>query len=54
MPHLFTPLTVGGLTLNNRIVIAPMCQYSAVVALARAALYDPRWPWYAAAHLGRA
>ena len=26
---LFTPLTVGGLTLANRIVIAPMCQYSA-------------------------
>jgi 2,4-dienoyl-CoA reductase-like NADH-dependent reductase (Old Yellow Enzyme family) len=29
-PALFTPLTVGGLTLRNRIVIAPMCQYSAV------------------------
>ena len=27
--HLFTPLRVGGLTLQNRIVIAPMCQYSA-------------------------
>ena len=27
--HLFTPLEVGGLTLPNRIVIAPMCQYSA-------------------------
>src|SRR6476661_4993651 len=27
---LFTPLTVGGVTLANRIVIAPMCQYSAV------------------------
>ena len=27
--HLFTPLQVGGLTLRNRIVIAPMCQYSA-------------------------
>lgn len=26
---LFTPLTVGGLTLRNRIIIAPMCQYSA-------------------------
>jgi 2,4-dienoyl-CoA reductase-like NADH-dependent reductase (Old Yellow Enzyme family) len=26
---LFTPITVGGLTLRNRIVIAPMCQYSA-------------------------
>ena len=26
---LFTPFTVGALTLHNRIVIAPMCQYSA-------------------------
>jgi 2,4-dienoyl-CoA reductase-like NADH-dependent reductase (Old Yellow Enzyme family) len=26
---LFSPLAVGGLTLSNRIVIAPMCQYSA-------------------------
>ncbi len=29
-PKLFEPLTVGNLTLANRIVIAPMCQYSAV------------------------
>jgi 2,4-dienoyl-CoA reductase-like NADH-dependent reductase (Old Yellow Enzyme family) len=27
---LFTPLTVGNVTLTNRIIIAPMCQYSAV------------------------
>ena len=27
--HLFTPLRVGTLELRNRIVIAPMCQYSA-------------------------
>jgi 2,4-dienoyl-CoA reductase-like NADH-dependent reductase (Old Yellow Enzyme family) len=27
---LFTPTSVGGLSLDNRIVIAPMCQYSAV------------------------
>src|ERR1700743_1778283 len=27
---LFQPLTIGGLELANRIVIAPMCQYSAV------------------------
>ncbi|HTH99229.1 MAG TPA: NADH:flavin oxidoreductase/NADH oxidase [Stellaceae bacterium] len=27
--QLFTPVTFGGLTLENRIVIAPMCQYSA-------------------------
>ena len=29
MSALFTPLEVGGLQLANRIVIAPMCQYSA-------------------------
>jgi 2,4-dienoyl-CoA reductase-like NADH-dependent reductase (Old Yellow Enzyme family) len=29
MPRLFTPLALGELTLANRIVIAPMCQYSA-------------------------
>ena len=29
-PRLFQPLTIGSLTLANRIVIAPMCQYSAV------------------------
>ena len=29
-PQLFHPIDVGGLKLSNRIVIAPMCQYSAV------------------------
>ena len=29
-PKLFEPTSVGDLTLSNRIVIAPMCQYSAV------------------------
>jgi NADPH2 dehydrogenase len=29
MPHLFDPLTVRGLTLKNRIMMSPMCQYSA-------------------------
>ncbi len=29
MAQLFTPLTLRGLTLENRIVVAPMCQYSA-------------------------
>lgn len=28
--YLFSPLTVGGLTLANRIAVSPMCQYSAV------------------------
>ncbi|MBD3677105.1 MAG: NADH:flavin oxidoreductase/NADH oxidase [Rhodobacteraceae bacterium] len=30
MSHLFSPLNIGSLELENRIVIAPMCQYSAV------------------------
>src|ERR1700709_1038746 len=28
MADLFTPLEIGGLTLPNRIVVSPMCQYS--------------------------
>src|SRR3982074_2162092 len=28
-PSLFEPLTLGGLTLANRIAVSPMCQYSA-------------------------
>jgi 2,4-dienoyl-CoA reductase-like NADH-dependent reductase (Old Yellow Enzyme family) len=28
-PKLFTPIQLGGITLPNRVVIAPMCQYSA-------------------------
>jgi len=27
-PHLFAPFTVRGVTLRNRIVVSPMCQYS--------------------------
>ncbi|RYY20812.1 MAG: NADH:flavin oxidoreductase/NADH oxidase [Cytophagaceae bacterium] len=30
MPSLFEPLTLRGLTFKNRIVVSPMCQYSAV------------------------
>src|SRR4051812_10931581 len=30
MPHLFDPLTLRSLTLSNRIVVSPMCQYSSV------------------------
>jgi NADPH2 dehydrogenase len=29
MPHLFSPLTLRGLTLANRIAMSPMCMYSA-------------------------
>src|SRR2546430_10839284 len=27
-PSLFEPLTLGGITLANRIAVSPMCQYS--------------------------
>ncbi|NYT61598.1 NADH:flavin oxidoreductase/NADH oxidase [Alcaligenaceae bacterium] len=36
MPHLFDPITLRGLTLSNRIIISPMCQYSAVEGSATA------------------
>ena len=43
---LFSPVSIGGLTLRNRIVIAPMCQYSAEDGLHdRLAPYPPRSPW---------
>ncbi|HAX93108.1 MAG TPA: oxidoreductase, partial [Bacteroidales bacterium] len=29
MSNLFSPLTIRGITLKNRIVMSPMCQYSA-------------------------
>jgi 2,4-dienoyl-CoA reductase-like NADH-dependent reductase (Old Yellow Enzyme family) len=28
MPHLFSPLTLKGVTLRNRVGVSPMCQYS--------------------------
>lgn len=34
MPLLFTPLTIRSLTLKNRIVVSPMCQYSSTDGLA--------------------
>lgn len=27
LPLLFTPMTLGNLTLRNRVVVSPMCQY---------------------------
>lgn len=43
MPMLFEPLTLRGLTLRNRLMAAPMCQYSAVDGLPQ--------PWHLV-HLG--
>ena len=34
MPVLFEPLTLRGLTLSNRLIVSPMCQYSSVDGLA--------------------
>ncbi len=33
-PHLFSPLTLRGVELRNRIAVSPMCQYSSVDGLA--------------------
>jgi len=30
MPHLFSPLTIRGIELKNRITVSPMCEYSSV------------------------
>src|SRR4051812_1961484 len=30
MPHLFDPLPIRSVTLANRIVVSPMCQYSSI------------------------
>jgi 2,4-dienoyl-CoA reductase-like NADH-dependent reductase (Old Yellow Enzyme family) len=43
MSFLFSPLTLGGVTLSNRLAVAPMCQYSARDGLPQ--------PWHAQ-HLG--
>src|SRR3954470_20283512 len=43
MPVLFSPLSLRGLTLRNRVVISPMCQYSSVDGRAT--------PWHVM-HLG--
>lgn len=44
MPKLFSPATLRGLTLRNRAVVAPMCQYSAIDGFAN--------DWHLV-HLGR-
>lgn len=44
MSQLFSPRPIGPLTLKNRVVIAPMCQYSAVEGVPQ--------PWHVQ-HLGR-
>ena len=44
MSQLFSPRSIGPLTLKNRIVIAPMCQYSAIDGVPQ--------PWHVQ-HIGR-
>jgi len=36
MPHLFSPLTIRGIELKNRIAVSPMCQYSSTDGFANA------------------
>jgi len=33
-PHLFSPLTIRGVTFRNRIGVSPMCQYSSTEGFA--------------------
>ena len=44
--QLFTPVELGGVTLPNRIVVSPMCQYSAVDGSAQP------WPFPASVMIG--
>ena len=43
---LFTPVEIGGVTLPNRIVVSPMCQYAAVDGSAQP------WPFPASVMIG--
>jgi 2,4-dienoyl-CoA reductase-like NADH-dependent reductase (Old Yellow Enzyme family) len=54
MPALLSPFPQRDVTLRNRIVVSPMCQYSCtdVVLLGREFLRDPYWPLHAAKILG--
>jgi anthraniloyl-CoA monooxygenase len=54
MPPMFTPFTLRGVTLKNRVVVSPMAQYSCVDGLpatstwctsARAPWAAPAWWW---------
>lgn len=44
IPKLFRPLTIRGVTFQNRIFLAPLCQYSCLDGFQQ--------PWNTAAHLG--
>ena len=44
MEHkLFSPITINNLNLTNRIVVAPMCQYSAIEGSATGLAFDAPW-----------
>jgi NADH:flavin oxidoreductase / NADH oxidase family len=45
MTTLFSPITLRGLKLANRIMIAPMCQYSAENGSATASVEGPPQYW---------
>lgn len=52
MPLLFEPIQFGGLTLDNKIIIAPMCQYSATPQGEISYWHEQQWANYALSGAG--
>ena len=52
MPVLFQPIQFGDLNLTNKIVIAPMCQYSANDAGELSYWHEQQWANYALSGAG--
>lgn len=52
MPKLFQPIKFGQLTLSNRIIIAPMCQYSATEQGEISYWHEQQWANYALSGAG--
>ena len=52
MPLLFQPIQFGDLNLTNKIVIAPMCQYSANDAGELSYWHEQQWANYALSGAG--
>lgn len=54
MALLFQPLSIGALELENRMIIAPMCQYSATLAGEPTFWHEQQWASYALSGAGLA
>lgn len=52
MPQLFQPIQFGGLELSNKIIIAPMCQYSATEQGEVSYWHEQQWASYALSGAG--